>query len=54
MDGTRDPLTRDERAELHWLRAENTLLRVQLDMLTRIATGYAHDVDAILRLRTHG
>ncbi|MER5265357.1 hypothetical protein ABTZ99_25085 [Actinosynnema sp. NPDC002837] len=54
MDGNRDPLSPDERAELHWLRAENALLRVQLDILTHVATGYAHDVDAILRLRAHG
>ncbi len=53
MDGTRDALTGDEREELHWLRAENTFLRVQLDILTRIATGYARDVDTILRLRAH-
>ncbi|WP_121006890.1 hypothetical protein [Saccharothrix australiensis] len=56
MDGTTptglDPLTGEERAELTWLRAENTLLRVQRDILTRIATDYARDVDAILRLRT--
>ncbi|MEV8441148.1 hypothetical protein AB0425_27530 [Actinosynnema sp. NPDC051121] len=54
MDGTREPLTGDERAELHWLRAENAFLRVQLDIVTRIATGYARDVDAILRRRAHG
>ncbi|MFD0207280.1 MULTISPECIES: hypothetical protein [Saccharothrix] len=52
MDGPRDQLTGDERAELHRLRAENTFLRVQLDIVTRIATGYARDVDTILHLRT--
>lgn len=51
MDRTADPLTDDERDELHWLRAENAFLRVQLDIVTRIATGYAEDVDAILRRR---
>ncbi|MCE6997142.1 hypothetical protein LZG04_20390 [Saccharothrix sp. S26] len=54
MDRTRDPLDGDERAELHWLRAENAFLRVQLEILTRIATGYARDVDALLRRRTPG
>ncbi|MFI9011155.1 hypothetical protein ACIGNX_28360 [Actinosynnema sp. NPDC053489] len=54
MDGARDPLTDDERAELLWLRKENAFLRVQLDVLTDIATGYARDVDTILRLRAHG
>ncbi|CAL9539063.1 hypothetical protein SUDANB95_04159 [Actinosynnema sp. ALI-1.44] len=52
MDRTR--LTDDERAELHWLRTENAFLRVQLDIVTRIATDYAEDVDALLRRRTHG
>ncbi|MBM7809894.1 hypothetical protein [Saccharothrix algeriensis] len=45
------PLTGEERAELTWLRAENELLRVQRDMLTRIATGYARDVEVILGRR---
>ncbi|WP_433272200.1 hypothetical protein ACQPZF_15755 [Actinosynnema sp. CS-041913] len=48
------PLTGAERAELAWLRAENTLLRVQRDILTRIAADYARDVDAILRSRATG
>lgn len=43
------PLTDDERAELAWLRTENDLLRVQRDILLRVATGYAHDVEAMLR-----
>ncbi len=38
-----DPLTDDERAELAWLRTENTLLRVERDILLRVATGYADD-----------
>lgn len=42
-------LTDDERAELAWLRAENDFLRVQRDILLRVATGYAHDVEAMLR-----
>ena len=42
------PLTEDERTELTWLRAENHLLRVERDILLRVATGYAKDVDALL------
>lgn len=42
-------LTDDERAELAWLRAENDFLRVQRDILLRVATGYAHDVETMLR-----
>lgn len=42
-------LTDDERAELDWLRAENTFLRVQRDVLARVATGYARDMEALLR-----
>ncbi|MFE2756035.1 hypothetical protein ACFXGA_28965 [Actinosynnema sp. NPDC059335] len=45
------PLTDDERDELAWLRAENAFLRVQRDVLTRIASGYAHDVEVILGRR---
>ena len=37
------PLTEDERSELVWLRKENTLLRVERDILLRVATGYAND-----------
>lgn len=44
-------LTDDERAELSWLRSENTLLRVQRDILLRVGTGYARDADALLRGR---
>ncbi|MBW4716791.1 hypothetical protein [Saccharothrix obliqua] len=47
------PLTEGERAELAWLRSENTFLRVQRDILMRIATDYAHDMDAMLRRRDH-
>jgi hypothetical protein len=43
------PLTDDERAELTWLRTENDFLRVQRDILLRVATGYAHDVETMLR-----
>ena len=43
------PLTDDERAELAWLRKENDFLRVQRDILVRVATGYAHDFEAVLR-----
>ncbi|MGW4207486.1 hypothetical protein ACWEIJ_05810 [Lentzea sp. NPDC004789] len=46
---TTSPLTDDERAELAWLRKENDFLRVQRDILLRVATGYAHDVEALLR-----
>ncbi len=49
MDKTAATLTEGERAELTWLRSENTFLRVQLDVLTRVATGYAVDMDAMLR-----
>ncbi|HEY8371291.1 MAG TPA: hypothetical protein VIL00_00970 [Pseudonocardiaceae bacterium] len=45
-------LTEDERAELAWLRSENALLRVQRDVLLRIASGYARDMDAMLRQHT--
>jgi hypothetical protein len=45
------PLTDEERAELTWLRAENAFLRVQRDILTRIATDYAHDVEVVLGRR---
>lgn len=47
----RTRLTNDERAELSWLRSVNTLQRVERDILLRIATGYAHDVDTMLRVR---
>ena len=47
------PLTGDERAELEWLRTENDFLRVQRDILLRVATGYAHDVEAMLRRDAH-
>ncbi|MCP2163471.1 hypothetical protein [Goodfellowiella coeruleoviolacea] len=42
-------LTDDERAELAWLRTENNLLRVERDILLRVATGYAKDMDHLLR-----
>lgn len=45
------PLTPDEREELAWLRTENAFLRVQRDVLTRIAAGYAHDVEVFLGRR---
>lgn len=35
--------TASERAELDWLRRVNALLRVENDMLRRIATEYALD-----------
>ncbi|MCT2584823.1 hypothetical protein [Actinophytocola gossypii] len=37
------PLDDDERAELNWLRSENRLLRVERDILLRVASDYAHD-----------
>ncbi len=46
---TSAPLTDDERAELLWLRTENEFLRVQRDILMRVATGYAQDVETMLR-----
>jgi len=49
VDTDQTPLTEDERAELAWLRRENDFLRVQRDILLRVATGYAHDVEAMLR-----
>lgn len=53
MDTGHTPLTGDERAELEWLRTENDFLRVQRDILLRVATGYAHDVEAMLRRNQH-
>jgi len=38
-----------ERAELDRLRAENALLRVERDILLRVATGYALDAERVLR-----
>lgn len=49
MEDAGTPLTDDERAELHWLRTENKFLRVQRDILMSVATGYAEDVEAMLR-----
>lgn len=43
----RHTLTDDERAELDWLRAENTLLRTEKAMLLRVATGFAEDAHAL-------
>ncbi|CCH30123.1 hypothetical protein ABZ816_41335 [Actinosynnema sp. NPDC047251] len=51
METARGGLTEDERAELAWLRSENAFLRTQRDVLMRVATGYAHDMDALLRRR---
>ncbi|WP_367127490.1 hypothetical protein [Saccharothrix sp. HUAS TT1] len=51
---TDGPLTDEEREELVWLRAENAFLRVQRDVLTRIASGYAHDVEVFLGRRATG
>lgn len=42
-------MTDDERAELAWLRTENTLLRVERDILMRVASGYAEDMAALMR-----
>ncbi|MFB9907821.1 hypothetical protein [Allokutzneria oryzae] len=42
-------LTGEERSELMWLRAENTLLRVERDILLRVASGYAKDMDTLLK-----
>lgn len=42
------PLTEDERSELTWLRTENTLLRVERDILMRVASGYAMDMESLL------
>ncbi|MFD7657501.1 hypothetical protein ACFV4N_26295 [Actinosynnema sp. NPDC059797] len=50
-DRSGEPLTDEEREELTWLRAENAFLRVQRDVLTRIASGYAHDVEVMLGRR---
>ncbi len=47
------PLTDDERAELLWLRKENTLLRVERDILLRVATGYANDAANEPKTETH-
>ncbi|HEY3472319.1 MAG TPA: hypothetical protein VGL47_44785 [Amycolatopsis sp.] len=40
----------DAGTELAWLRKENALLRVERDMLMRVAAGYASDM-ALLRRR---
>lgn len=49
-----EPLDHDERAELHWLRAENKLLRTERDILSRVASGLAEDTNAsLLRLWTY-
>ncbi|WP_156213132.1 hypothetical protein [Lentzea aerocolonigenes] len=53
MEAGHTPLTEDERTELEWLRTENDFLRVQRDILLRVATGYAHDVETMLRRRHH-
>ncbi len=47
------PLTEDERSELLWLRKENTLLRVERDILLRVATGYANDAANDQNTETH-
>ncbi|SDF39357.1 hypothetical protein SAMN05216553_101415 [Lentzea fradiae] len=44
-----DALTGDERSELAWLRKENEFLRAQRDILLSVASGYAHDFEAMLR-----
>ncbi len=46
-------LADDERVELTWLRNENALLRVERDILLRVATGYAEDMDILLRRGAH-
>lgn len=53
MAAEHTPLTGDERTELEWLRTENDFLRVQRDILLRVATGYAHDVETMLRRNNH-
>lgn len=45
-------LTEDERAELRRLRAENRLLRVERDILMRVASGYARDMEILLQRGT--
>lgn len=52
MTTTPVTLTEDERAELAFLRAENTLLRVERDILMRVASGYAADMTALTRRET--
>jgi hypothetical protein len=54
QDVATEPLAEDERSELMWLRTENTLLRVERDILIRVASGYAMDMDPLLRQRTPG
>ena len=46
---TDPPLTEAERAELLRLRKENDFLRVQCDILMRVASGYAHDFETMRR-----
>lgn len=40
-------MTEDE--ELAWLRKENALLRVERDILLRVASGYAMDHQLLVR-----
>ncbi|MEU7474567.1 hypothetical protein AB0A63_01200 [Lentzea sp. NPDC042327] len=49
MHPAEPPLTDGERAELAWLRKENDFLRVQRDILLRVASDYAHDFEALRR-----
>ncbi|WP_017976335.1 GreA/GreB family elongation factor [Actinopolyspora halophila] len=46
-DDRHGSLVPDERAELDWLRAENTLLRTERDMLLRLATEFARDAGLV-------
>jgi hypothetical protein len=40
------PLSPSEREQLEWLRTENAFLKVQRDILMRVATGFAQDARA--------
>ncbi|GAA3573393.1 hypothetical protein GCM10022222_67160 [Amycolatopsis ultiminotia] len=44
-------LTPDEQAELAWLRAENSLLRAEKDLLLKAAAGFAADAGALRAAR---
>ncbi|MFF0149572.1 hypothetical protein ATK36_5313 [Amycolatopsis sulphurea] len=44
----RPVLTGDEQAELIFLRAENTLLRIERDILMKAASGFAAEAGALV------
>lgn len=47
------PVIHDVHAELAWLRAENTLLRTEKEILLKAATWFALDAKAVLQENAH-